>query len=840
MIRRTFPITIVLIVFSLIGVHSVRAADPYGSDGGQYNQSQPSYQGTTGTYQTTPTAPSPYLQPPAPFSPFPQFPSMTPTPQGADITREIPARPTDRAPTPFLPPLPPEGQSGFEQLVSGKVEITRAQFETLFRDPNLRFSISMVTPPPGSILVPVKVIAGPERADARRPQQPFETETRRTQQPFEFEAGYLVGPPDRISESFRLLGIASPYSISTDLKHFGFDLFQQGRTGFLTTNRLPVGPDYVLGPGDELRITVWGKVEGAWNIEVDRDGTVRLPKAGVVAVGGLTFEQAREVLRKEFSRYYTGFEMNVTLGALRTMTVYVVGNVRQPGAYTVSSLTRMGNVLIQAGGPTKAGSMRDIQIRRGGETVARFDLYDFLRRGDKSGDQRLLPEDVIFIPPVGPVAAIAGNVNTPALYELKGERTVSQLVELAGGLNTVAFRGRLQIERIVDSNRQTVFESDLEESRDKEVELRSGDILKVFQVVKDRRTVRVLGAVQRDGEYGFQSGMTVKDLVALSGGTKYYSYLKDAELTRLHMTEQGPKVEKITVDLEKVLAGDPGANVPLQENDQLFVRTVPEWRMYSQVTVQGELRFPGTYTVRKGEKLSSLIERAGGFTGNAYPRGAVFTRESVRELQQKKLEESILRLERDLMAQGSARLSAAASPEELKAIEGEIKQTKDFMEKLKTVRTTGRMVLDLSPPETLSKTIYDIELENGDSLFVPENPQSLQTLGAVFNQTAFVFDRTKGLQDYIELAGGYTETADKDRVFVLKVNGSAVRPESSRFFISSRSQQVTRDGRPLLEPGDSIVVPEKLERIAWLRETKDITQILFQIAVSAGVVIAAF
>jgi protein involved in polysaccharide export with SLBB domain len=169
-----------------------------------------------------------------------------------------------------------------------------------------------------------------------------------------------------------------------------------------------------------------------------------------------------------------------------------------------------------------------------------------------------------------------------------------------------------------------------------------------------------------------------------------------------------------------------------------------------------------------------------------------------------------------------------------------MKQTRDFLEKLKVVRTTGRMVLDLSQPDILAKSIYDIELENGDNLFVPENPQSLQTLGAVFNQTAFVFDRSKGLQDYIEMAGGYTESADRDRVYVLKVNGSAVRPESSRFFLSSKETYQTRDGKPLLEPGDSIVVPEKLERIAWLRETKDITQILFQIAVAAGVVVAAF
>ena len=196
--------------------------------------------------------------------------------------------------------------------------------------------------------------------------------------------------------------------------------------------------------------------------------------------------------------------------------------------------------------------------------------------------------------------------------------------------------------------------------------------------------------------------------------------------------------------------------------------------------------------------------------------------------------------ERDLLARGSASLSAAASPEELKAKEGEILQSKELIAKLRTVQATGRMVLEISSLETLRNSIYDIELENGDSLVIPENPRSLQTLGAVFNQTAFVFDPTKALPDYIELAGGYTESADKDRVFVLKVNGSAVKARESGLFLFSKAAYTTRNGKPLLEPGDSIVVPEKLERIAWLRETKDITQILFQIAVAAGVVIAIF
>lgn len=834
MIQRICRLGIGIFVFSLFLGNPAWSADPYGSVGGGYDQGQSPYQGTTSPYQKSPEFVSPYQQGIGTPSPYLSPPNMAPVPGEPSGAREPSL--AEKYGVPPLSPLPEEPQSAFEQLVSGKIEITRPQFEVIRKDPNIRFMNSMGVAPPGMILVPVKIIPGPEKKDSRTispmPQQ--------FPPPLDLDAGYLVGTPERISEMFRLLGISSPYSISMDLKHFGMDLFLQGRTGFYTTNRLPVGPDYMLGPGDEVKVRVWGKIEGAWNLTIERDGTVRLPKVGVVTLGGLTFEQAKEVLQKELSRYYSGFEMNVTLGTLRTMSVYVVGNARQPGAYTVSSLATLVNVLIQAGGPTKSGSMRDVQIRRGGKPVAHFDMYDLLRRGDKTGDQRLLPEDVIFIPPVGPVAAIAGNVNSPGLYELKGERIVSELIDLAGGLNTVAFKGRLQIERIVENNRQVVFESDLEESKEKAVDLRSGDILKVFQVVKDERTVRIVGAVQREGDFGFRSGMTVKDLVALSGGTKYFAFLKEAELTRMHVTEAGPKVEKMTLDLEKAMAGDVQSNLALQENDQLFVRTVPEWRMYSKVTILGEFRFPGTYTVRKGEKLSSLIERAGGFTGKAYPRGAVFTRESVREIQQQRLRESIDRLERDLTARGSTSLSVAASPEELKAKEGEIRQSKELVAKMKTVQATGRMVLEIDSPENLRKTIYDIELENGDTLFVPENPQSLQTLGAVFNQTAFVFDHTKGLQDYIEMAGGYTESADKDRVFVLKVNGSAVRPRESSLFLFPRSSYVTRDGKPLLEPGDSIVVPEKLDRTAWLREFKDITQIIFQIAVSTGIVVALF
>ncbi|MBE0603410.1 MAG: SLBB domain-containing protein [Deltaproteobacteria bacterium] len=836
MIRLGIRGSIAIVLLLLLGVHAAWGADPYGVSGGYGDQGQSYYQGSAGWQGSS----SPYQQMQDYSTSSPQGPFIYPMMTGEESAAGFSSS-AERM-SPQLPPLPPEGQSAFEQFVSGKIRITMEQLGVIVTDPAIVYTQFLMGAPAGAIVVPVSIIPRAEgAAENARPAKAAEKSRSGSAADNAVipVAGYLIGPRDRIAESFRLLGIASPYSVSMDLKHFGLDLFEQGRYGFLTMNQLPVGPDYVLGPGDEVRIRIWGKIEGFWSRRIERDGTVRLPKIGVVVLGGLTFKQAQEALQKEFSRVFTGFELNVTLGALRTMTVYIVGDARQPGAYTVSSLATLVHALMQAGGPSKTGSMRDIQIRRDGLTVSRFDMYDLLRYGDKSGDPRLLPEDVIFIPPVGPVAAIAGSVNRPGLYELKGERTVSQLIELSGGLNALAFRGRLQIERIVENNRQIVFESDLEAAKEKEVDLRSGDILTVFQVVKDRRTVRILGAVQRDGEFGFTPGMTVKDLVALSGGVKYFAYLKETELARQHLSESGPRVEKVTIDLEKAMAGDPQSNLPLQENDLLFVRTIPEWNVYTQVTILGEVRFPGVYTARKGERLSSLIERAGGFTSNAYARGAVFTRASVRESQQKMLDESISRLERDLMVQAASAAGVAASGQELGAIEVEVRRVESLVEKLKSVKAQGRMVLEISSPGTMKNTLNDIELENGDILTVPQNPRSLHAMGALFNQATFVFDEKKDIENYIMMAGGYTDSADKDKAYVLKVNGSAVRAGGGGFFLFSGPSFASGDGRSLLEPGDTIVVPEKISRIAWLRNAKDIFQILFQATMAAGVVIAA-
>ncbi|MBI4687576.1 MAG: SLBB domain-containing protein [Nitrospirae bacterium] len=653
-----------------------------------------------------------------------------------------------------------------------------------------------------------------------------------------------VAVPSRFEQ---FISGSAPSAVSTELRQFGYDLFTQPPSTFAPVERVPVGPDYVLGPGDEIRIAVWGKIEGQWSVAVDRDGNITLPKIGVLGVTGLTFKELKEVLQRELSKYYTGFEMNVSMGGLRTIRVYVVGNSQRPGAYTISSLSTLVNALFSAGGPSKTGTLRDIQLKRNGKTVVHFDMYDFLLKGDKTKDVRVMPEDVIFIPPVGPLAGIAGNVKNPAIYELKGETRLIDLIDMAGGLTGLAFKGRIQVQRIDNHQFRTIFEGDLidiEKKSEKNFSLRDSDLVKVFSVLETKNTVIITGAVANPGDYGVVPGVTkIRDVISLAGGLLYYASTQ-AELTRIKVTQAGPVTERVAVDLSKAMADDPAHNIALEINDYLAIRTVPGWALYMQAAISGEVKFPGAYTIKKGERLTSLIERAGGYTDNAYLRGAVFVRGRVRELQQRGLEEMVLRLERELLAESSVQVSTALSQEEIQAKKVELESKQKFVESLKKLRATGRMTVRLAHLRLLKGSEYDIELEDGDSLVIPARNSVINVAGAVMSQSSFVYSDKYDYKDYVEMAGGYSRYADTGNIYVLKVDGSARRlsrgwiswnPFKDRWGMEAFGEEIKE-----IEPGDTIVVPEKLERIAWLREVKDITQILMQMAVTAGVAVNLF
>ncbi|MBM4286981.1 MAG: polysaccharide export protein [Deltaproteobacteria bacterium] len=633
-----------------------------------------------------------------------------------------------------------------------------------------------------------------------------------------------------------------------NLRLFGYDFFRRAPSTFLPVMQVPVGPDYLIGPGDTIRVVLWGAVQAEYNMTVDRNGQIAIPRVGVVSVSGLTFRQLREVLDREFSRQYTNFQMNVTLDNLRTITVYVVGQARRPGSYSISSLSTLVNALFASGGPSRQGSMRRIEVRRGGRTIVRFDMYDFLLRGDKTKDIRLMPEDVIFIPVAGERVGLGGPVKIPAVYELKEEKTLSELIHLAGGLAPTAFKNRVQMMRIRDRKEMILVEDDLElflSGLRPDIPLAAGDLVRIFPVPSvDIRLVRVGGAVQNPGEFGYRDGMRLSDLIVFAGGFLLSTNLDEAEITRVTPSPEGPITTRQTVNLRLAMAGNTRENVLLRPNDFLLVRHIPEWALYQMVSVGGEVRYPGAYTIKKGETLSSVLTRAGGFATNAYPKGAFFSRVSVKQEQTRHLNQAIDRMEADMLAAGAARAQTEIDPKEVQRYALVQQQQRALIAKLREIIPLGRVVVRMDDPERLRGTPWDLELQEGDSLHIPQVQQTVNVLGSVLNPTAIVYDPHLSVNDYIRRAGGLGKNADAKQIFVIKASGAAVSRQSFRWFGggwtgSEETFHVGSIKSLRLDPGDTIIVPEDFERIAWLREIKDIATILGQVALVAAVVVAA-
>lgn len=309
---------------------------------------------------------------------------------------------------------------------------------------------------------------------------------------------------------------------------FGRQLFDEAPTTFAPTDQAPVPANYVVGPGDELLIRVWGKVELQARVIVDRSGQISLPKVGTLSVAGLRYEQIESYIHTAIANLYKDFELNVTMGQLRSIQIFVLGSARQPGAYTVSSLSTLVDALFASGGPSATGSMRHIQLRRGDRIVTELDVYDLLQRGDKSHDVQLLPEDVIYIPLIGPQMAIIGSVKDPAIYELNGNTAVDSALEVAGGLTSLASADRALLERVESHRRRQVDEFALDPSGLQRT-LSDGDILRVFPVSpKFDNAVTLRGNVALPGRYLWREGMRVSDLIPT----------RDALLTRGYWNQQ--------------------------------------------------------------------------------------------------------------------------------------------------------------------------------------------------------------------------------------------------------------------------------------------------------------
>jgi protein involved in polysaccharide export with SLBB domain len=654
-------------------------------------------------------------------------------------------------------------------------------------------------------------------------------------------------------------------STGRDLPLFGYSLF----TGlpYQALQNVPVPTNYVVGPGDEIVVRLWGAVDGDLRLVVDRNGQINIPKVGTVAVAGTASSKLEEVLRGQVSRVYNNFQLNATLGRLRSIQVFVVGQARAPGAYTLSSLSTLVSALFESGGPSATGSMRAIQLKRDGKTISTIDLYRFINEGDKSADVRLMPGDVIVIPPAGARVALQGVLDQPGIYELSGaQEPLGKVLSYAGRTQALTSIHKIIVERIdtTQARAPRLVEERSLDAAGLSKPLQDGDVVSFFKISPEfGNAVTLRGNVAAPLRYAYRPGMRVSDLIPEREAlivSDYYlrrnilvQYESGREVSGARLANEvknlvdeinwdyavverlDPKEirsQLIPFNLSKAVRDrDPEANIELKPGDVVTIfgvkdLPVPVEKQTRYMRIGGEVQVPGVYQIRAGETLNQIVERAGGFTANSYAYGATFIRESTRVQQQENLDRAIRRMEADINSQaasGLQNLREGVRGEE--ALQAQAASQRAMLTRIRTLRASGRIALELDPK---SSKLPPIALEDGDQLTIPTAPSFVGVFGAVAAETSFLYRQNFTVADYLDRAGT-TRDADLDYVAIVRADGTFEGiSTSSRGWLNMR--QETLDKR--LNPGDSIFVPEKFDkRTSYMRfvdGAKDLGTIFYQ------------
>ena len=776
-------------------------------------------------------------------------------------------------------------------------------------------------------------------------------------------------------------------------KRFGAEVFENGtRDSQLIPMDVPAGPDYVVGPGDGLSVDLWGGVSQRLYRVVDREGRISLPEVGPIQVSGKSLAELQQSLQQILRTQFRDVSADVSLARLRTIRVYEVGDVANPGAYDISSLSTPLNALFVAGGPTQRGSMRILKHYRGTQLIETVDSYDLLLHGVKADLARLENGDTVQVPPIGPQVTVEGMVRRPAIYELLGEKNLSSVLELAGGLLPTAALRHIEVQRIVAHDKQTMLSVDIPEVGNasevtkalESFEIQDGDRVRVYPIVPyNQDTIYVEGHAVRPGRYSYRANMRVTDVISSYNDLLPEPATQYAEIIRLNAPDFHPSVEgfdladalnnpaqspvlhpmdtirifsrfdfenpptvsvlgevrapgtyqtsgqvhltdaihlaggltqdvetgdaqvfrylpdgkfKIfSVSLGQALSGDPVENIILQPRDRLLIhrnpdavepasvyiqgdvakpgryplttnmgvgdliriggglkpsadtevadliryqysdqakltgkqesialsaalkggtdansllhngdvltiRQLPGWNdLGASITVKGEVKHPGTYGIRPGERLSSVIERAGGFAPDAYPFGSVMQRVQVRELESKAQNEMVLRVKG---IQDDLRLLPETDAREKQAKEMALQQWQATLEQLSANPPAGRVTVRISTQINHWKnSSSDVEVRAGDILVVPKRPSFVMVTGQVFNPTAVSYRPGKSARWYLGQSGGPTTLANKKAIFVIRADGSVIGVKNNLIVGDSLSTS--------LQPGDTVVVPEK-------------------------------
>ncbi|MCX8794751.1 SLBB domain-containing protein [Vibrio parahaemolyticus] len=793
-----------------------------------------------------------------------------------------------------------------------------------------------------------------------------------------------------------------------ELKRFGLDLFAGSPTTFAPVSDVPVPTDYTVGAGDEIVIQLFGKENTTHRLRVNRAGIINFPSLGPVQVAGMTFSDVRDSLNQRVKEQMIGVRSDISLGEMRTMQVFVMGDAYKPGAYTVSALTTISQAIYYSGGFSESGALRNVQLKRNGQVIRKLDMYDLLLKGDARNDIRLLPGDVVFIGALGNTISIDGEVNRPAIYEIKPGETYKQAIQMAGGFTANAYSDQIEVKRYAEKGARDALTLNFSQSHDQQTKVKDGDAVNVLkkneeltryvqiegdvrhpgfiewksglriadlfqsvdtsfnstadvsyavvvreinpqrdievyqvnlanailsptskdnlklnsrdrvlvfnrfnnedldtladqetvtkaktleqaqlqaqqeqlkeqevmsssvavssattlekdskqpkivfrgkEITKDdfealkqntRRTLlapvllqlqqqsrlglapqiaEVFGEVKHPGRYPITPRMTISTLIEAAGGLTYNAFTINAELARtvINSKDERASIDVERIDLRQAIQGSTADDAIIVGRDRLNILEKPNVKLQSTVTLQGEVRFPGTYTVRQGETLGELLERAGGLTEFAHPQGAIFTREALRLQEQKLLNQYAA----DMRAETAKKTFRADS--NMGSVISDPDKTLKFVEEASRSKALGRMVVQLNRILKDERSA-DFMLEDGDFLFVPTFRNTVSIMGEVQVPITYLLDNKLDVDDYLNKAGGAKKQADEDRIFVVRADGSVYKPTLGYWFGNNHEE---------LKAGDTSVVPIDTDYRDALSTWTAATQILYQTGVA--------
>jgi len=680
-------------------------------------------------------------------------------------------------------------------------------------------------------------------------------------------------------------------STGKKLSLYGYNLFDSSRFPSLTD--VPVPANYVVGPGDEVDLKLWGMAELSVRLPVDRMGQIVIPRVGPVTVAGTRVDQLEPFLKSQVAKVFTNFELSAGIGKLRSVQVFVVGQARRPGAYMVSSLSTLISALFESGGPAATGSLRNIQLTRGGKLVTTLDLYNFIHKGDSSKDARLLPGDVIVIPPAGPRVALMGETDSAGIYELVASKSttnpatqaisqssaqattqnesIEQLLAYSGGQRTLVSTHKVQLERVEASRVKgpRVVETAALDAKGLATQLRDGDILTLLKISPEfANAVTLRGNVAAATRHVFVEGMRISDLIPEPQALVQSDYFtrknrlvqyesgKDVALSTALAGAKAPRDEVnwdyatlertdtdklvttlIPFNLAKAVKGrDPAHNLNLKAGDVITVFSVSELappleKRSRYVRVTGEVGVPGVYQLKGSETLTDILAMAGGLTHNAYLYGTVLTRESARAQQQENLSRAVRRFESDIETKTSAMLQNTTGDKSVnEALLAQQSSQRQLLRRLESLKSSGRVSLEMDP---VLPRLPLILLEDADEIFIPQMPSFVGVFGAVLAESSMMHRPAAKVQNYLDRAGP-TREADLDEVIIIRADGSA---EATPKGIVRKNLWGASVLDKKLYPGDSVFVPEVVDKrtpyTAFIQGAKDWTQLIYQMGLGA-------